>query len=136
MEYLKIINLLDNITNLPSKVRTRNWVAINDESRGKYDNSRIKFKTSMIGSDVCDYSDAFIFASGTITITGEGDGHASKRANKREKEVIFKNCAPFTKCISSINNTQIDNAEDIDLGILMYDLLIYSDNYSKTSGTL
>ena len=60
MEYQKIINLLDDTTNQPSKFRTINWVEINDESRGKYDNSHIKFKTSMIRSNLCDYSDAYI----------------------------------------------------------------------------
>ena len=69
MEYQKIINLLDNTTNQPSKFRTRNWVELNDESRGKYDSSNIKFKTSMIRSDLCDYGDAYILVSGTITIT-------------------------------------------------------------------
>ena len=69
MEYQKKINLLDNTTNQPSKFRTRNWVEINDESRGKYDSSNIKFKTSMISSDLCDYGDAYILFSGTITIT-------------------------------------------------------------------
>ena len=95
MKYQKIINLLDNTTNQTSKFRTRDWVEINDKSRGKYDNSRIKFKISMIGSDLCDYSDTYIFVNGTITITGKGDNDAAKRAEKREKGVMFKNYAPF-----------------------------------------
>ena len=53
-----------------------------------------------------------------------------------DKGVTFKNCAPFTKCISRINNTDIDNAQDIDIVMLMYNLIEYSDNYSKTSGSL
>ena len=60
MEYQKITNLLDDITNQSSKSRTRNWVETNDESKGKYDNSNIRFKTSMIRSNLCDYSDAYI----------------------------------------------------------------------------
>ena len=56
--------------------------------------------------------------------------------NKRNKGVIFKNCAPFTKCISRINNTDIDNAQDIDIVMPMYNLIEYSDNYSKTSRSL
>ena len=52
------------------------------------------------------------------------------------KEITFKNCAPFTKCISRINNTDIDNAHDIDIVMPMYNLIEYSDNYSKTSGSL
>ena len=65
MEYSKTINLLDDTTNLPSRFRTRNWVEINDESKGRYDNSNIKFKTSIIRSNLCDYNDAYILAKGT-----------------------------------------------------------------------
>ena len=57
-------------------------------------------------------------------------------ANDINKTVIFKNCAPFTDCISKINNAQVDNAKDIDIVMLMYNLIEYSDNYSKTSGSL
>ena len=124
MEYQKIINILDDTTNQPSKFRTRNWVEINDESRGKYDSS-IKFKTSMIRSDLCDYSDAYILVSETIAITGAGDDDNAKRTDGRNKGVIFKNCAPFTKCISSVNNIQIDNAEYIDVVMPMYNLIDY-----------
>ena len=85
----------------------------------------------MIRSNLCDYSDAYILVSGTITITGAVEDDA-KRAEKRNKEVIFKNCAPFTNCISNINNTQIDNAENTDIVMLMYNLIEHRDNYSKT----
>ena len=95
MEYQRIMNSLDNTTNQPSKFRTRSWVKINDESRGKYNSSIIKFKTSMISSDLCDYSDAYILFSGIITITEERDDNAAKEADERCKGVIFKNCAPF-----------------------------------------
>ena len=72
MEYQKkLINLLDNTPNQLTKFRTINWVEINDDSRGTYNtNSQIKFKTSILRSRLCDYSDAFIFVSGTIKITG------------------------------------------------------------------
>ena len=123
MEYQKIINLLDGTTHQPSKFRTGNWVEINDESRGNYDNSRIKFKTSMIRSNLCYYSDAYILVSGTITITGEGDDDNAKRADEGNKGVIFKNCASFTNYIGNINNTQIDNAEYIDIVMPMYNLI-------------
>ena len=136
MEYQKIINLLDNLTNQPSKFRTSNWVEINDKSRGKYDNRGIKFKTSMIRSHLCDYGDAYILVSGTIIVTGAGDDDAAKRTDERNKGVIFKHFPPFTNCISNVNNTQIDNAENIDVVILVYNLIEYSDNYSKTSGNL
>ena len=65
MEYQKIMNLLDDIMNQPSKFRTRNWVEINDESKGKY-NSNIKFKTSMTRSNSCNYSDPYILAKGCV----------------------------------------------------------------------
>ena len=90
----------------------------------------------MLGSNLCDYADAYILVKGTITITGAGDDAAARRADERNKGVIFKNCAPFTKCISRINNTEIDNAKDIDIVMPMYNLIEYSDNYSKTSGSL
>ena len=136
MEYQKIANLLDSASNKPSKFRTRNWVEINDESRGTYTSNDIKFKTTMLRSNLCDYADAYILVKGTITITGAGDDDAAKRLDERNKGVIFKNCAPFTKCISRINNTDIDTAQDIDIVMPMYNLIEYSDNYSKTSGSL
>ena len=81
MEYQKIANLLDNVLNQPSKFKTRNWVEINDESRGTYNGNRIKFKTAMLRSNVCDYADAYILVNGTITITSDGDDDAAKRAD-------------------------------------------------------
>ena len=136
MEYQKIANLLESISDNPSKFRTRNWVEINDESRGNYANSDIRFKTTMLRSNLCDYADSYILVKGTITITGEGDNAAAERKDERYKGVTFKNCAPFTKCISSINNRDIDNAHDIDIVMPMYNLIEYNDNYSKTSRSL
>ena len=107
MEYQKIANLLDdNKSSQASKFRTKNWVEINDESRGTYNvNSQIKFKTTMLKSSLSDYSDAYILVKGTIIITGAGDDAAGRQANERDKGVVFKNCAPFTNYISEINNT-------------------------------
>ena len=138
MEYQKIANLLDNevISNQLSKFRTRNWVEVNDDSRGTYTNADIKFKTTMLKSDLCDYADAYIFVKGTITIAGAGADAAARQLDERNKGVIFKNCVPFAKCISRINGTDIDNARDIDIVMPMYNLIEYSDNYSKTSGSL
>ena len=90
----------------------------------------------MLRSSLCDYSDACILVKGKITINEAGDDAAAMRADERDKGVAFKNCAPFTNCISEINNTQVDNAEDIDIVMPMYNLIEYSDNYSKTSGSL
>ena len=135
MEYQKIGNLIDDTSNQPSKFRTKNRVEINDESRGAYNvNSHIKFKTTMLKSSLCDYSDAYIIVKGTITVNDTANAGAA--ANNTNKKVIFKNCAPFTNCISEINNTQADNAKDIDIVMPMYNLIEYSDNYAKTSGSL
>ena len=136
MEYQKIANLLESISDNLSKFRTRNWIEINNESRGNYANGDIKFKNTMLRSNLCDYADSYIRVKGTITITGAGDDVAARQADERDKEVTFKNCAPFTKCISRINNTDIDNAHDIDIVMPMYNLVEYSDYYSKTSGIL
>ena len=127
MEYQKIRNQW-------SKFRTRDWVEINDESKGRYDNSNIRFKTFIIRSNLCDYSDAYIFVKRTTTIWNTAASGTA--ANNTEKKVIFKNCAPFTECMTEINNTQIDDAQKIDVVLLMYNLTEYRDAYSKTSKSL
>ena len=112
-------------------------VEINDELRGTYSvNSQIKFKTTTLKSSLCDYSDAYILVKGKITITAAGGDVAARQVDERDKGVAFKNCAPFTNCIRGINNAQIDNAKDIDIVIPKYNLIEYSDNYSKTFGSL
>ena len=78
-----------------------------------------------------DYANAYIFVKGTITITGAGNDDAAKRLYERNKGVIFKNCSPFTKCVSRTKYTDIYNAQDIDIVMPMDNLIEYSDNYSK-----
>ena len=90
----------------------------------------------MLRSNLCDYADAYILVKGTITITVAGNDEAARQADERDKGIAFKNCAPFTKCISRINNKDIDNARDIDIVMPIYNLIECSDNYSKTSGSL
>ena len=137
MEYQKIANLIDDASNQQSKFRTKNWVEINDESRGTYNvKNQIKFKTTMLKSSLCDYSDAYILVKGKITITRAGADEPARQADERDEGVAYKNCAPFTNCISEIHNTQVDNAKDIDIVMPMYNLIEYSDNYAKTSGSL
>ena len=135
MQYQKIATLLNDGSNKPSKFRTKNWVEINDDVRRVYSpNKQIRFKTSMLRSSLCDYSDAYILVKGNIKVNNTAaDGAAASNTGKK---VIFKNCAPFTNCISKINNTQIDNAEYTDIVMPMYNLIEYSDNYLKTSGSL
>ena len=97
MEYQKVANLLDNTPDQPSKFRTKNWVEINGESKESYGTgSDIRFKTTMLRSNLCDYADAYVLVKGTITITGAGNDDAAKQLDERNKGVIFKNCAPFT----------------------------------------
>ena len=90
----------------------------------------------MLKSSLCDYSDAYILGKRKITITGAGDDAAARQADERDKGVAFKNCSPFTNYISEINNTEVENAKDIDIVMPMYNLIEYSHNYAKTSGYL
>ena len=92
------------------------------------------FKTAMLKSSLCDYSDAYILVTWNITIINITAANAN--GNNISKKVIFKNCAPFSNCISEINNTQLNKAKDIDIVIPMYNLIEYSDDYSKTSGSI
>ena len=89
---------------------------------------------TILKSSLCDYSDAYILVLGTITVNNTAA--APVAANNTNKKVLLKNCVPFTICISEINNTQVDNAKGIDIVMLIYNLIEYSDNYSKTSGSL
>ena len=119
MEYEKI-NFLDTTSNQTTKLRTKNWVEKNDDAGGTYNtNSQIKFKTLILKSNLYDYNDVYLLVSGTITVGNTGKTAAS---NNR-KNVIIKNCAPFSGCISEIRNTQIDNAKD--------NIIKYSDNLKK-----
>ena len=131
MEYQKTIILLDSAPNEPTKFKTKNWVEINDESRGTHNEvNQIRFKTSMLRSSLCDYSNAYILVKGTITV--ENIGTQYQPNNSASKKIILN--APFTKCIRKINNAQVDDAHDIDVVIVTYNLIEYSDNYSKISG--
>ena len=109
--------MLRKIRNQQSKFRTKSWVQINNDAY------------EMLKSSLCSYSDTYILVSGTITIDGDGADDNAKRFYERNKRVIFKNCAPFTDCRSKIDNTQIDNAKDLDVAMPMYSLIEYSDNY-------
>ena len=132
MEFQKIVNFLNTNFNedLP-RFFTKKWVEVYDQSGGNYIvNKEIRIKTSMLRSDLYDFNDAYIVVKGDITLEGDND------ANKRNKNLAFKNNAPFINCISKINGVKIDNAEDLDVVIPMYNLLEYSKNYRKTAGSL
>ena len=132
MEFQKITIFLDITSDnkdLPRFV-TKKWIEAYDQSEGNYDvNKEIRIKTSMLRSDLFDYSNAYIAVKETITIVRPNGG-------KRNKEVTFKNNAPFINCISKINGVKIDNAEDLDVVMPMYNLREYSKNYKKTAGSL
>ena len=85
----------------------------------------------MLRSNLCDYADVYIIVKGTITITGARNDDAAKQLDETNKGLIFKNCASFIKCISRINNTDIDKAQDIDIVMPGYNLIEYIENYSK-----
>ena len=132
MEFQKIINLLDTISDnkkLPRFV-TKKWIEAYDQSERNYSpNKEIRIKSSMLRSDLCNYSNAYIIVKGDITVTNPDNA-------KRNKAVTFKNNAPFINCISKINGIKIDNAEDLDVVMPMYNLLEYNKNYGKTTGSL
>ena len=110
---------------------TKKWAKGNDLLGDQYSvNKNIRFKTSTMRSDLCDYSDACIVVRKTITVERTND------ANKRNKKLTFKNNAPLRSCITKINKTFIENGEDLDIVMPMHNLLEYSDNYCMTSGSL
>ena len=118
--------------NLPSKFRSRIWVEINDESKGKYDNSNIRLKMSMIRSNLCNYSDAYIIlVKGTITVPNTRAAGASVKNNKK---LIFKYCAPFTDCITEINNTQVDDPLKIRIVMPMYNIVMLIRRHQEVYG--
>ena len=130
MEYQKIINLLGNIPDQVPGFVTKKWVKIYDQSGGTYNtNKQIRFKTPILRSDLCDYDDAYIVVTGKITVTNPNNA-------AYDKKLALKNNAPFFSCISKLNGTLIDNAEDLDIVMPMHNLLEYSKNYRKTSGSL
>ena len=131
METQKIANLLGDADNESSKFATKKWYVINDQNNADYgegneDSITVKFENKVIKSNLCDFSDAYILLTGNITAAG-GD------TNTR---VAFKNCVPFTKCITHINDEHVDNADSLDIIMSMYNLIEYSDNYSDSSGNL
>ena len=132
METQKIANLMGNADSESLKFATRKWYVISDQNNTDYgdgdenDDTTIKFETKVIKSNLCDYSDAYILVTGDITATG-------RDANTK---VAFKSCAPFTKCVTHINDEHVDNADNLDIVTPMYNLIEYSDNYSDTSGSV
>ena len=118
-EFQKIADFLDTIfdNKYLSKFVTKKWIEVYDKSEKYYNpNKETRIKTSMLRSDLRDYSDAYIIVKGTITVVRPNNA-------KRNKAVTFRNNAPFINCISKINGVKIDNAEDLDVVMPMYNLL-------------
>ena len=131
METQKIANLLGDADNESLKFATRKWYVINDQNNTDYgegneDSTTVKFETKIIESNLCGYSDAYIFVTGDITAIG-GDTNT---------KVAFKNCALFTKYVTHINDKHVDNADELGIVMPMYNLIEYCDNYSDASGSL
>ena len=127
METQKILNFLNVSDKENSKFATTKWYIIDNESKGNYSHKNpIKFLTSSLESNLCDYSDAYNLVTGNITVVGADDN----------TKVAFKNCARLRKCRKEINGPFVDDAEYINIATPIYNLIEYSDNYSDTSGSL
>ena len=140
MEYDKINNLLlseDNESEKLSKFVTREYVRVNSLSNTHNENKSIRFKTPMLKSNLCEYSDAYILVKVTITVTAPGvNNGANNIRDKRNRPLILKNNAPFVSCITRINGELIEDADDLYIVMSMYNLLEYSKTYRKTIGLL
>ena len=137
MEYQKITNLLGTTSDNVPRFITKKWIEVHDQSGNAEDrykpSKQIRFKTSTVRSDLCDFSDVYIVIKGDITLT-KTDGRGL--IDIRNRFLAFKNSAPITNCISKINNVLIDNVEYLDVVMPMYNLLAYSKNYRKTTRSL
>ena len=136
MENQKIINLLDKIDTDSKHFATKKWYVINDENSTNYGVDKntggnnpdtIKYDTRVLKPNLCDYAEAYILVDGTI--------RAANAVNNNTR-LALKNCAPFTKCNLEINNEHVDTAENLDIVMLMYNLIEYSDNYQDSSATI
>ena len=135
METQKIVNLLNGSDNENSRFATKKWYIIDSESNGNYSkDEEIKFLTRSIESSLCDYSDAYILVTGNIAVKKKNDADTDNIDITQATQVVFKNCAPFKKCRTEINETF--EAEHINFAMPMYNLIEYSDNFSDTSGSL
>ena len=131
MEFEKIVNFLDTTfddKDLP-RFLNKKWIELYDQSEKNYSpNKETRIKTSMLRSHLCDFSDAYAVVKGTITVVRPNNA-------KKKKAVAFKNNEPFIDCIPKTNYVKIDNAEDLDVVMPMYNVLEYSKNYKKKTTT-
>ena len=117
MEFNKISNFLGDSSNKVPRFVTKKWIEISPQSTKDFKtNKEIKFKTSMLRSDLCDYSEAYVWVKGDVTVEGYADYLAA------DQRIVFKNNAPFLSCISKINGKLVENAEDLDIVMPIYNL--------------
>ena len=134
MEYQNITNLLGKIPDKVPRFITKKWIEVHDQSGETYNNNKqIRFKTTMLRSDLYNFNDAYIVVKGIVSVTVSAN---ERDRDDMNRQVILKNNAPFVSCISKINGVLVENAEDLDIVIPTYNLLEYRKNYSKTSASL
>ena len=131
METQKIVNLLNDFDHESSKFSTRKWYVINDQNneqygRGNENDAIIKYDIKVIKPNLCDYSDPYILVTGDIKVA-DVTGNTS---------VALNNCAPFTRCVTHINDEHVETAENLDVVMNLYSLFEYSDNYAGFCGRL
>ena len=131
IETQKIVNLLDDSDNEFLKFATNKWYIINDQNNGQCgggneNDSTIKYETKVIKQNLCDYSDAYILVTRGIKVA----------AVAADTNIAFKNCGPFTRYVTHINDEHVETAKNVDIIMPMYNLIEYSDNYADYSGSL
>ena len=131
MEAQKIINLLEKPYEDDFKFQTRKWYIINNQNNRQYgkgdeNDGTIKFNAEIVKPNLSDYSDAYILVTGNIAVVNRDNN----------TKVCFKNCAPFTRCVTYLNDEHVEAVENLDLIINLCNLIEYSDNYQESSGSL
>ena len=131
MEAQKIINLLEESDDDDLKFQARKWRIINNQNNGQcgkgYENdSTIKFTTEVVKPNVCGYSDAYILVKGNIAVVNGNNNSL----------VSFKNCSPFTRCVTHVNDEHVETADNVDIIMNFYNLIEHSDSYEQSSGSL
>ena len=126
----KNINLLGNVSDKLPRYVTKKWIEIYDESLGTYNtNKDIRFKTPQLRFDLCDYNGTYILVTGKISVTNPNN-------NAYDKKLAFKNNAPFFSCMTRINSNLVEDTQDLDIVMPLYNLLCYSKSYRKTTRSL
>ena len=132
MGYNKITNLLSKLDkNEIPKFTTIKWIEIFDQSNGTYNkNKDIIFRTNQLRNDLCDFNDAYMVATRKITANNPGNDD-----NVYNRKVSLKHSAPFLNCTLKINSQLIEDAQDLDIVMPMYNLLYHSKNFRKPTGS-